>query len=143
MKEKHRQEIEGRDEVARKERDLARRSLAREYYAVLAVVKDKLLKKKKETAVAIRLQEVRARIEALTEYIEGGFELEEKLERLRDQEVSHDVDYGLASVSDPSLVASSFLRFLVTRSIKIDAKIGPRDFGVCNLLCFLTFLLVC
>ncbi|KAH0859217.1 hypothetical protein HID58_087478 [Brassica napus] len=80
MKEKHRREIEGRDAAARKERNLARRSLAREYDA-----------------------EVRARIEALTEYNEGGFELEEELERLRDQEISPDVDYGLASVSDPSL----------------------------------------
>ena len=49
------------------------------------------------------MQEVRARIEALTEYSEGGFEIEEELERLRYQEVSLDVDYGLASVSDPSL----------------------------------------
>ena len=46
---------------------------------------------------------MRARIEALTEYSEGGFEIEEELERLRYQEVSLDVDYGLASVSDPSL----------------------------------------
>ena len=56
MKEKHRREIEGRDTAARKERDLARRSLAQEYDAVLAVVKDKLQKKKKETAAEIRLQ---------------------------------------------------------------------------------------
>ncbi|KAF3603741.1 hypothetical protein F2Q69_00036980 [Brassica cretica] len=103
MKEKHRREIEGRDAAVRKECDLARRSLAREYDAVLAVVKDKLQKKKKETAAEIRLQEVRARIEALTEYREGGFELEEELERLRDREISLDVGYGLASVSDPSL----------------------------------------
>ena len=63
MKEKHRREIEGRDAATRKECNLARLSLAREYDAVLAVVKDKLQKKKKETAVEIRLQEVRARIE--------------------------------------------------------------------------------
>ena len=49
------------------------------------------------------MQEVRARIEALTECIEGGFELEEELERLKDQEISLDVDYGLASGSDSSL----------------------------------------
>ncbi|KAF2564984.1 hypothetical protein F2Q70_00017234 [Brassica cretica] len=79
MKEKHRREIEGRDAAMHKECNLARRSLAREYDAVLAVVKDKLQKKKKETAAEIRLQEVRARIEALTEYSEGGFELEEEL----------------------------------------------------------------
>ena len=103
MKEKHRQEIEGRDAETRKECNLAPPSLAQEYDAVLTVVKDKLQKKKKETAAEIRLQEVRARIEALTEYNKGGFELEEELERLRYQEVSLDVDYGLASVSDPSL----------------------------------------
>ncbi|KAG2282476.1 hypothetical protein Bca52824_053696 [Brassica carinata] len=75
LREKHRREIEGRDAAVRKECDLARRSLAREYDAVLAVVKDKLQKKKKETAAEIRL----------------------------DWEISLDVGYGLASVSDPSL----------------------------------------
>ncbi|KAF2588794.1 hypothetical protein F2Q70_00039226 [Brassica cretica] len=85
MKEKHMREIEGRDAAARRECHLAHRSLAREYDAVLAVVRDKLQKKKKETAAEIRLQEVRARIEALTEYIEGGYELEEELECLKGQ----------------------------------------------------------
>ena len=46
---------------------------------------------------------MRARIEALTEYSEGGFELEEELVRLKDREISLDLDYGVASVSDPSL----------------------------------------
>ncbi|KAF3523947.1 hypothetical protein F2Q69_00047903 [Brassica cretica] len=73
MKEKHRREIEDCNAAARKEHNLARRSLSREYDAVLAVVKDKLRKKKKETAAEIRLQELRARIEALTKYSEGGF----------------------------------------------------------------------
>ena len=67
------------------------------------MVKDKLWKKKEETTAEIRLQEVRARIEALTEYSEGGFELEEELGRLKDREISLDLDYGVASVSDPSL----------------------------------------
>ncbi|KAG2293038.1 hypothetical protein Bca52824_039707 [Brassica carinata] len=75
MKEKHWREIKGRDVAARKERDFSHRSLAREYDAVLAVVKDKLQKKKKETAVETRLG----------------------------HEISLDLDYGLASVSDPSL----------------------------------------
>ena len=66
MKEKHRREIEGCKATALKERSLARWSLAQKYDAVLAVVKDKLRKKKEETAAEIRLQEVRARIEALT-----------------------------------------------------------------------------
>ncbi|KAF2534827.1 hypothetical protein F2Q70_00029768 [Brassica cretica] len=103
MKEKHRREIEGRDTVTRKECNLARRSLAREYDAILAVVKDKLQKKKKEMVAEIRLQEVRTHIEASTEYSEGGFELEEELEHLRGQEISLGVEYGLASVSDRSL----------------------------------------
>ncbi|KAH0898789.1 hypothetical protein HID58_048357 [Brassica napus] len=34
---------------------------------------------------------------------QGGYELEEELERLKSQEISLDVDYGLASVSNPSL----------------------------------------
>ncbi|KAF2541228.1 hypothetical protein F2Q68_00029536 [Brassica cretica] len=34
---------------------------------------------------------------------EAGFELEEELVRLKDREISLDLDYGVASVSDPSL----------------------------------------
>ncbi|KAH0897336.1 LOW QUALITY PROTEIN: hypothetical protein HID58_046904 [Brassica napus] len=98
MKEKHRREIEGCKETDLKERSLARRSLAQECDAVHAVVKDKLRKRKEETDT-----EVRARIEALTEYSEGGFELEEELGRLKDREISLDLDYGVASVSEPSL----------------------------------------
>ena len=66
------------------------------------MVEDKLQKKKKEIAAEIRLQEVRARIETMSEYIEGGFELEEEFKRLKGQEISLDLDYGLASVLDPS-----------------------------------------
>ncbi|KAH0902955.1 hypothetical protein HID58_042458 [Brassica napus] len=99
MKEKHRRELEGRDAAARRECHLACCSLVREYDAVLAVVKAKLLKKKEEKVTKIRLQEVRARIEALTEYNEAGYELEEEFERLKRHEVSLDVEYGLASVS--------------------------------------------
>ncbi|KAF2553773.1 hypothetical protein F2Q68_00035311 [Brassica cretica] len=103
MEEKYRREIEGRDRKAPKDLHLARVSLAKEYEGVLAVVRGKLEQKKKETAAEILLQETRAHIEALTEYSEGGFELEAELERLKDLEVSLDVNYGLASVSDPSL----------------------------------------
>ncbi|KAF3504539.1 hypothetical protein F2Q69_00044776 [Brassica cretica] len=100
MEEKYRREIEGRDRKARKDLHLARVSLAKEYEGVLAVIRGKLEQKKKETAAEILLQETRARIEALTKYNEGGFKLEAELERLKDLEVSLDVDYGLASVSD-------------------------------------------
>ncbi|KAG2296619.1 hypothetical protein Bca52824_043288 [Brassica carinata] len=75
MKEKHRREIEGREATALKERSMARRSLAREYDAVLAVVREKIWKKLEETAAEIRL----------------------------DQEISLDFDYGVASLSDLSL----------------------------------------
>ncbi|KAG2281379.1 hypothetical protein Bca52824_052599 [Brassica carinata] len=73
MKEKHRWDIEGCKATALKERSISRRSL----------------KKKEETAAEIRF--------------EGGFELDEELERLKDREISLDLDYGVSSVSDPSL----------------------------------------
>ena len=48
---------------------------------------------------------MRACIEALTEY---RFKLEEELGRLRDREILLDLDYGVASVSDPSLSRLEF-----------------------------------
>ncbi|KAF3595193.1 hypothetical protein DY000_02027214 [Brassica cretica] len=92
MEEKYRREIEGRDRKARKDLHLARVSLAKEYEGVLDVVRGKFEQKKKETAAEILLQETRARIEALTEYSEGGLELEAELERLKDLEISLDID---------------------------------------------------
>ena len=70
---------------------------------MLGSVRAKLLKKKEETAVKIRLQEVRDRIQALQEYKEGGFEIDEELARLKDKEIEFDIDYGTATVSNPSL----------------------------------------
>ncbi|KAF3591442.1 hypothetical protein DY000_02023633 [Brassica cretica] len=90
-------------EIEQLKKKLVAAEAEKEYEGIFAVVKDKLEPKKKETAVEILLQEMRAPIEALTEYSEGGFKLEAELERLKDLEVSLDVDYGLASVSDPSL----------------------------------------
>ncbi|KAF3529988.1 hypothetical protein DY000_02041411 [Brassica cretica] len=49
------------------------------------------------------LGSVRARSEALSEYKEGGFEIDEELARLRDKEIEFDIDYGAATVYDPSL----------------------------------------
>ena len=92
MEKKYRQEIDGRDRKARKDLHLARVSLAKEYEGVLDVVRGKFEQKKKETAAEILLQETRARIEALTEYSEGGFKLEAELERLKDLEISLDID---------------------------------------------------
>ncbi|KAF3513825.1 hypothetical protein F2Q69_00005375 [Brassica cretica] len=75
MKEKYRREFEGRNRKARKDLHLARVSLAKEYEGFWL----------------------------WSRYSEGGFELEAELERLKDLEVSLDVDYGLALVSGPSL----------------------------------------
>ncbi|KAH0901675.1 LOW QUALITY PROTEIN: hypothetical protein HID58_041178 [Brassica napus] len=91
MRKKHRREIKGCKAAALKEHSLA------QYDAVLAVVKDKLRMKKEGTAAEI------PRIEALTEYSEGGFEVEEELVRIKDREISLDLDYDVSSVSDLSL----------------------------------------
>lgn len=40
------------------------------------------------------LQEVRARIEALSEYKDGGFEIDDELKRLHRKEIECEVDYG-------------------------------------------------
>lgn len=74
-----------------------------EYGVVLDKVREKLRKKKEETAAEVALQEVRAKIKVLSEYQEGGFELKEELERLRQKETNCDVDYRAAAVSHPSL----------------------------------------
>lgn len=46
---------------------------------------------------------MRACIEVLSEYMEGGFDIDEELACLRSQENSCDIDYALAAVSDTSL----------------------------------------
>ncbi|KAJ4889254.1 Uncharacterized protein Rs2_29002 [Raphanus sativus] len=66
-------------------------------------VRAKLSKKKEETAAEVMLQEVRARIEVLSEYKDGRFEIDDELKRLRRREIECEVDYSAAAVSDPSL----------------------------------------
>lgn len=101
--EKCKRVLEGCDVVIRRAYCRARRSLAVEYDDVLDAVRAKLLKKKEEAAAEVALQRVRARIEVLSEYKEGGFELDEELKRLREREIECDVDYNATAVSDPSL----------------------------------------
>ncbi|KAF2556542.1 hypothetical protein F2Q68_00016136 [Brassica cretica] len=110
-------------EIEELKKKLAAAEAEKEYEGVLAVVKGKLEQKKKETTAENFLQETRALIKALTEYSEGGFQLEAELERLKDLEVSLDVDYGLASVSDPSLGLLDLPRSPETRSTRIDARV--------------------
>ncbi|XP_056843065.1 uncharacterized protein LOC108808094 [Raphanus sativus] len=67
------------------------------------LARETIRRRKAESAAEIRLQEVRAKIEALTEYGEGDFDLEEELDRLKSLETSVEIDYGLPVVSDDSL----------------------------------------
>ncbi|XP_056864051.1 uncharacterized protein LOC130511193 [Raphanus sativus] len=103
LKEKFRCEAEGREKAARKERQAACRLIVKGYDAALDNTRETLRRRKEESAAEIRLQEIRAKIEALTEYGEGGLELEAELARLKGMETSVEIDYGLAVVSDNSL----------------------------------------
>ena len=103
IREKCKREINGGEVAVLRACRRAHRALIQEYDVILGSVRAKMLKKKEETAAEIRLQEVRARSEALSEYKEGGFEIDEELARLRDKEIEFDIDYGAATVSDPSL----------------------------------------
>ncbi|KAJ4875966.1 Uncharacterized protein Rs2_40984 [Raphanus sativus] len=63
---------------------------AKGYDAALDTVRGTIRRRKAESAAEMRLQEVRAKIKALTEYMEGGFELEEELDRLKRRDVEGD-----------------------------------------------------
>ncbi|XP_056858519.1 stress response protein NST1-like [Raphanus sativus] len=102
LKAKFRREAEMRERVARRERRAACRLVAKGYDAALDKARETIQRKKAESTAETRLQEVRAKIEALAEYLEGGFELEEELDHLKDVEISREIEYGLAAVSDDS-----------------------------------------
>ena len=85
-------------------------------------MKAKLQKKKEETAAEIRLQEVRARIEALTEYIEGSYKLEEELESLKCQEVSLDI-FKACEVAGSGAFLTSFDSFDPFRTRELQALV--------------------
>ncbi|KAJ4885463.1 Uncharacterized protein Rs2_35556 [Raphanus sativus] len=108
LKGKFRREAKLREKSARRERRAACRLVAKGYNAALDKARETIQRRKAESAAEIRLQEVRAKIEALTEYGEGGYELEEELERLKSLETSVEIDYGLAVVSDDSLRGLDF-----------------------------------
>ncbi|XP_056850763.1 uncharacterized protein LOC108824830 [Raphanus sativus] len=67
-----------------------RSKLTKGYDAALDTVRGTIRRRKAESAAEMRLQEVRAKIKALTEYMEGGFELEEELDRLKRRDVEGD-----------------------------------------------------
>lgn len=102
LKEKFKRQAENREKAVQKERRSACRSIAKGYDAALDKVRENLQKRKAENAAGIWLQEVRANIEALTEYSEGGFELEEEVAHLKGVEMSLEIDYGMAAMSDDS-----------------------------------------
>ncbi|KAJ4889387.1 Uncharacterized protein Rs2_29135 [Raphanus sativus] len=103
LKAKFKRDAELRDKAARRKKRAACRLVAKGYDAALYTARGTIRRRKAESAAKIRLQEVRAKIEALTEYGEDGFELEEELDRLKGLETSMEIDYGLAVVSDDSL----------------------------------------
>ncbi|XP_013639487.1 PREDICTED: uncharacterized protein LOC106344715 [Brassica oleracea var. oleracea] len=123
MNEKYRREIEGQDRKARKDLHLVRVSLAKEFEGVLAVVKGKLEQKKKETAAEILLQETRARIEALTEYSEGGYELELSWSVLKTWRIRSTSITVLLRCQTLLLVISISPRSPETRSARIDVRV--------------------
>ncbi|CAG7862849.1 unnamed protein product [Brassica rapa] len=134
------QQLRGELEIVRvieKQREVEVEGLKGKLFATEAE-KDKLRKKKEETAAEIRLQEVQARIEALTEYIEDGFKLEEELVRLKDRENSLDLDYGIASVSDSFLSSPIFLSSASSGHIDVpqstDHYMEPAQHGVQDVL---------
>ncbi|KAJ4881637.1 Uncharacterized protein Rs2_38692 [Raphanus sativus] len=116
LKAKFRRDAELRERVARREMRAACRLVAKGYDAALDKARETIRRRRAESAAEMRLQEVRAKIEVLAEYLEGGFELEEDLDRLKDVEISREIEYGLAAVSDDSLWGLDLLRFLMTRS---------------------------
>ncbi|KAL0846939.1 hypothetical protein Bca101_020185 [Brassica carinata] len=95
--------LEGRDAAVRRGSRRACQSLTEKHGEVLKKMKEKWKKKKIEVAAEIALERVRAKIDVLSEYLDGGFELEEKLAQLREREVNCDVDLRAVMVSDSSL----------------------------------------
>ncbi|XP_056843252.1 uncharacterized protein LOC108808433 [Raphanus sativus] len=103
LKAKFRRDAELRERVARRERRAACRLVAKGYDAALDKARETIRQRRAESTAEMRLQEVRPKIEALAEYLEGGFELEEELDHLKDVEISTEIEYGLTAVSDDSL----------------------------------------
>ncbi|KAJ4917239.1 Uncharacterized protein Rs2_02789 [Raphanus sativus] len=103
LKAKFKREAALREKAAQRERRAACRLVAKGYDAALDKARETIRRRKAE----IRLQEMRAKMEALTEYGEGGFELEEELDRLKSLETSVENDYGLAVVLDDSRFGQS------------------------------------
>lgn len=103
MEKKCQTSFAGRVWAIRKACHQARRNLANEYEGILGRVKDKFTMKKVDKETEIRLQEVTTDIGLLTEFKEGGFEVDDKLKRLWEKESKFDIENGLAAVSDFSI----------------------------------------
>ncbi|KAJ4871175.1 Uncharacterized protein Rs2_47203 [Raphanus sativus] len=114
LKAKFRRDAELRERVARRERRAACRLVAKGYDAALDKARETIRRRRAESAAEMRLQEVRAKIEALAEYLEGGFELEEELDLLKDIEISRGM--ALRRCRTILLGVSTFLKFMMTRS---------------------------
>ncbi|KAL0885859.1 hypothetical protein Bca101_009842 [Brassica carinata] len=74
--------LEGRDAAVRRGSRRACQLLTEKHGEILKKMKEKWKNKKIEVAAEIALERVRAKINVLSEYLDGGFELEEKLAQL-------------------------------------------------------------
>ncbi|KAL0864818.1 hypothetical protein Bca101_043936 [Brassica carinata] len=95
--------LEGRDAAVRHGSPRVCRSLTEKYGEVFEKMREKRRRNKVETAAEISLEGVKAKIDVISEYLDGGFELEEELARLRRREISCYVNLGAVAVSDSSL----------------------------------------
>ncbi|XP_048599850.1 uncharacterized protein At3g60930, chloroplastic-like [Brassica napus] len=75
-----------RDRDIRRASRIARRDIAAKYREVLESLKDRWASKKKEVSVELRLQEVTANIDLLTELKDGGLTVDAELARLKGME---------------------------------------------------------
>ncbi|XP_013633077.1 PREDICTED: uncharacterized protein LOC106338709 [Brassica oleracea var. oleracea] len=92
-----------RDRDIRSESRIARRDIAAKYREVLESLKDRWASKKKEVSTEIRLQEVTANIDLLTELKDGGLTVDADLARLKGMEGDCEDLVASAAVPDWSI----------------------------------------
>ncbi|KAF2618865.1 hypothetical protein F2Q68_00038689 [Brassica cretica] len=92
-----------RDRDIRRASRIARRDIAAKYREVLESLKDRRASKKKEVSAEIRLQEVTANIDLLTELKDGGLTMDAELARLKGMEGDCEDLVASAAVPDWSI----------------------------------------
>ncbi|KAF3528058.1 hypothetical protein DY000_02041763 [Brassica cretica] len=114
-----------RDRDIRRASRIARRDIAAKCREVLESLKDRWASKKKEVSVKIRLQEVTANIDLLTELKDGGLTVDAELARLKGMEG----DCEDLSPPPPCRIGRSpssiFLKSQMIRWIKSGGRLSP------------------